>query len=147
MLDTIGPAARELGYVPNAQAQALARASTGLLGLVVHDIADPYFSSIAAGVMQEARAAGLLVALADTQRQPAQELAYVAAFRRDEALLLPHDLDYAALPGLSNEVKARLGEARPRSLGQAARLEGITPAALTILASQVRKSRRLATAE
>ncbi|MBV8851235.1 MAG: tRNA uridine-5-carboxymethylaminomethyl(34) synthesis enzyme MnmG [Methylobacteriaceae bacterium] len=76
-----------------------------------------------------------------------RQLADVAAFRRDEGLLLAEDLDYSGLPGLSNEVKARLADARPRSLGQAARLEGITPAALTILASQVRKSRRLAAAE
>jgi tRNA uridine 5-carboxymethylaminomethyl modification enzyme len=76
-----------------------------------------------------------------------RQMADVAAFRRDEALLLPEGLDYAGVPGLSNEVKARLGEARPRSLGQAARLEGITPAALTILASQVRKGRRIAAAE
>jgi tRNA uridine 5-carboxymethylaminomethyl modification enzyme len=76
-----------------------------------------------------------------------RQMADVASFRRDEALLLPDALDYAALPGLSNEVKARLGEARPCSLGQAARLEGITPAALTILASQVRKGRRVAAAE
>jgi tRNA uridine 5-carboxymethylaminomethyl modification enzyme len=76
-----------------------------------------------------------------------RQAADVASFRRDEALLLPADLDYADLPGLSNEVKARLAQARPRSLGQAARLEGVTPAALTILASQVRKSRRLAAAE
>ncbi|MCK5754943.1 MAG: LacI family DNA-binding transcriptional regulator, partial [Mycobacterium sp.] len=41
--DRVRAAARELGYKPNAQAQALARASTGLLGLIVHDIADPYF--------------------------------------------------------------------------------------------------------
>jgi tRNA uridine 5-carboxymethylaminomethyl modification enzyme len=73
-----------------------------------------------------------------------RQTANVASFRRDEALLLPDDLDYPSLPGLSNEVKARLREARPRSLGQAARLEGITPAALTILASQVRKGRRIA---
>ena len=76
-----------------------------------------------------------------------RQMADVASFRRDEALLLPDSLDYSRLPGLSNEVKARLREARPRSLGQAARLEGITPAALTILASQVRKGRRLAAAE
>jgi tRNA uridine 5-carboxymethylaminomethyl modification enzyme len=76
-----------------------------------------------------------------------RQMADVAAFRRDEALLLPEALDYVNLPGLSNEVKARLAEARPRSLGQAARLEGITPAALTILASQIRKGRRLAAAE
>jgi tRNA uridine 5-carboxymethylaminomethyl modification enzyme len=76
-----------------------------------------------------------------------RQMADVDAFRRDEALLLPDGLDYAGLPGLSNEVKTRLREARPRSLGQAARLEGITPAALTILASQVRKGRRIAAAE
>jgi tRNA uridine 5-carboxymethylaminomethyl modification enzyme len=76
-----------------------------------------------------------------------RQMSDVVSFRRDEALLLPDELDYAALPGLSNEVKARLAQARPRSLGQAARLEGITPAALTILASQVRKGRRLAAAE
>jgi tRNA uridine 5-carboxymethylaminomethyl modification enzyme len=76
-----------------------------------------------------------------------RQMADVASFRRDESLLLPDSLDYSRLPGLSNEVKARLAEARPRSLGQAARLEGITPAALTILSSQVRKGRRLAAAE
>jgi tRNA uridine 5-carboxymethylaminomethyl modification enzyme len=73
-----------------------------------------------------------------------RQRADVASFRRDEALLLPEALDYMTLPGLSNEAKARLAEARPRSLGQAARLEGITPAALTILASQVRRGRRVA---
>jgi tRNA uridine 5-carboxymethylaminomethyl modification enzyme len=76
-----------------------------------------------------------------------RQTAEVASFRRDEALLLPDNIDYSRLPGLSNEAKVRLAQARPRSLGQAARLEGITPAALTILASQVRQARRLAAAE
>ncbi|MBV9394109.1 MAG: tRNA uridine-5-carboxymethylaminomethyl(34) synthesis enzyme MnmG [Methylobacteriaceae bacterium] len=76
-----------------------------------------------------------------------RQRADVASFRRDEALLLPESLDYSRLPGLSSEVRARLAQARPRSLGQAARLEGITPAALTILSSQVRKGRRLAAAD
>ena len=44
--DRVRSAAEELGYVANAQAQALARSTTGLMGLVVHDIADPYFSAI-----------------------------------------------------------------------------------------------------
>jgi LacI family transcriptional regulator len=48
-------AAESLGYVANAQAQALARSTTGLIGLVVHDIADPYFASIAKGVQLRAR--------------------------------------------------------------------------------------------
>jgi tRNA uridine 5-carboxymethylaminomethyl modification enzyme len=73
-----------------------------------------------------------------------RQTAEVASFRRDEALLLPDNIDYSRLPGLSNEAKVRLAQARPRSLGQAARLEGITPAALTVLASQVRNGRRLA---
>ena len=78
-------AAAELGYTPNPHAQAMARGRSNLVGLIVQDIADPYFAAIAAGVMREARAAGLLVALADTQRRSEEELAYVAAFRRDRA--------------------------------------------------------------
>lgn len=50
--ERVKTAAEELGYVANAQAQALARSTTGLVGLVVHDIADPYFSAIAHGVQQ-----------------------------------------------------------------------------------------------
>jgi DNA-binding LacI/PurR family transcriptional regulator len=56
-------AARELDYSPNAQAQAMARGRTATLGLVVHDIADPYFSAIASGVIEAAAAHGLLVTI------------------------------------------------------------------------------------
>jgi tRNA uridine 5-carboxymethylaminomethyl modification enzyme len=63
----------------------------------------------------------------------------IAAHRRDESILLAEDLDVSALPGLSNEIKARLQAVRPRTLGQAARIEGVTPAALTLLAAHVRK--------
>ncbi|WP_020173986.1 tRNA uridine-5-carboxymethylaminomethyl(34) synthesis enzyme MnmG [Methyloferula stellata] len=63
----------------------------------------------------------------------------IAAFRRDESLAIPMDLDYRRLPGLSNEVRARLEAVRPGTMGQAGRIEGITPAALTLLASQVRR--------
>lgn len=59
----------------------------------------------------------------------------LAAFRRDEAVEFPPGLDFGGLPGLSREVQGRLQQVRPISLGQAARLEGITPAALTILAA------------
>lgn len=61
-------AARELGYLPNASAQALARNSSVLVGLVVHDIADPYFSGIAAGVTRIVEEAGLVVVLGTTGR-------------------------------------------------------------------------------
>ncbi len=57
----------------------------------------------------------------------------IAAFRRDEALMLPGDLDYAGVAGLSTEIVQRLSRIRPSTLGQAARIEGVTPAALTAL--------------
>ena len=76
----------------------------------------------------------------------ARQAADVASFRRDEDLALPDDLDYAALPGLSNEVKQRLHAVRPRTLGQAGRIDGVTPAALTLLLAHMRngQSRRRA---
>jgi tRNA uridine 5-carboxymethylaminomethyl modification enzyme len=57
----------------------------------------------------------------------------VARFRQAEERLLPEDLDYDSVPGLSTEVKERLSAVRPRSLGQAARIPGVTPAAVSIL--------------
>jgi tRNA uridine 5-carboxymethylaminomethyl modification enzyme len=71
-----------------------------------------------------------------------RQAADVAAFRRDESLLLPEDLDYAQVTGLSNEVRQKLAQVRPRTIGQASRLDGITPAALTLLAAYVRRNRR-----
>ncbi len=59
--------------------------------------------------------------------------------RRSEALRLPADLDYAAVAGLSNEARQRLAEARPATLGQASRLPGMTPAAVSILLIHVKK--------
>ena len=71
-----------------------------------------------------------------------RQAADVAAYRRDETLVLPNDLDYGEISGLSNEVRQKLGAARPRTLGQAGRLDGMTPAALTLLASHLRRSER-----
>jgi tRNA uridine 5-carboxymethylaminomethyl modification enzyme len=65
----------------------------------------------------------------------------VAAFRRDEALILPAGLDYAFVGGLSNEVREKLADVRPATLGQAARIEGVTPGALTALLAHVRRPR------
>jgi tRNA uridine 5-carboxymethylaminomethyl modification enzyme len=72
------------------------------------------------------------------QRQAAD----VAAYRRDEALGLHADTDYAAIQGLSNEARQKLQSHRPRTLGHAARIDGITPAALMLLAAHVRRARR-----
>ncbi len=63
----------------------------------------------------------------------------IQAFRKDEALVLPSGIDYDAITGLSNEVRNKLKAARPGTLGQAARIDGMTPAALTILLKVVRK--------
>ena len=63
----------------------------------------------------------------------------VAAFRRDENLTLNPDLDYGAVGGLSNEIREKLQTIRPLTLGQAARIEGVTPGALTALLAHVRR--------
>jgi LacI family transcriptional regulator len=105
--ERVKAAAASLGYIPNAQAQALARSSSGLLGLIVHDIADPYFSSIARGVQSAARELGKILLLTSTEGTPAEERLAVEAFtsRRADAIVLagsrstrPDDaLDNAAL--------------------------------------------------
>jgi tRNA uridine 5-carboxymethylaminomethyl modification enzyme len=71
-----------------------------------------------------------------------RQAADIAAYRRDEALALPDDLDYAAVSGLSHEVRQKLASVRPRTLGQAGRIDGVTPAALTLLAAHLRRPRR-----
>jgi tRNA uridine 5-carboxymethylaminomethyl modification enzyme len=63
----------------------------------------------------------------------------IAAYRRDEALALPADLDYAAIGTLSNEVRQKLQAHRPATLGQASRISGVTPAALVALLKYVRR--------
>ena len=63
----------------------------------------------------------------------------IVAYRRDEALELPVDLDYAAVGSLSNEVRQKLQTHKPATLGQAARISGVTPAALIALLKYVRR--------
>jgi len=70
-----------------------------------------------------------------------RQTADVDAFRRDEGLILT-DIDYADVPGLSNEARTKLEAARPRTVGQAGRLDGLTPAALGILAAYLRRQAR-----
>ena len=71
-----------------------------------------------------------------------RQAADVESYRRDESLALPDDVDYAALPGLSNEARHKLDARRPRTVGQAGRIDGITPAALALLAAHVRRQSR-----
>ncbi|WP_093092272.1 tRNA uridine-5-carboxymethylaminomethyl(34) synthesis enzyme MnmG [Shimia aestuarii] len=66
----------------------------------------------------------------------------VEAMQRDENQKIPHDFDYALVEGLSNELKLKLGQARPDNLSQAGRIDGMTPAALTLLLAKIRQSLR-----
>jgi tRNA uridine 5-carboxymethylaminomethyl modification enzyme len=68
-----------------------------------------------------------------------RQAADVESYRRDESLVLNEDLDYASLPGLSNEVRQKLQLHRPRTIGQAGRIDGVTPAALTLLVAHMRR--------
>ena len=71
-----------------------------------------------------------------------RQAADVESYRRDESLVLTDDIDYAALPGLSNEVRHKLKTQRPWTIGHAGRIDGVTPAALTLLAAHVRRQHR-----
>jgi tRNA uridine 5-carboxymethylaminomethyl modification enzyme len=86
-------------------------------------------AEIATQIEIDAKYAGYL------ERQDAD----VAAYRRDEELALPADIDYVAMTALSMEVRVKLAKVRPVTLGQAARISGVTPAALTILLRYVRR--------
>ena len=66
------------------------------------------------------------------------------ALARDEAVTIPDDFDYGALSGLSNELVMKLQRVRPRTLGQASRMEGMTPAGLTLILSRIKRAQRKA---
>ncbi|KAI94446.1 tRNA uridine 5-carboxymethylaminomethyl modification protein [Rhodomicrobium udaipurense JA643] len=70
--------------------------------------------------------------------------ASIVAFRKDEAVAIPPALDFAAIQGLSNEVRQKLDRHRPATLAQAARIDGMTPAALMVLLAHIRKTARAA---
>jgi tRNA uridine 5-carboxymethylaminomethyl modification enzyme len=71
-----------------------------------------------------------------------RQAADVESYRRDESLVLGDEVDYASLPGLSNEARHKLQTHRPRTIGHASRIDGITPAALTLLAAHIHRQSR-----
>ena len=130
------PALRRHGIAVNAD--GIARSAAELLAYPGIDLARlaaiwPELGAIAPDIAEQleidARYAGYL------ERQERD----IAAFRRDEALLLPDGLDYAAVGSLSREIRGKLAAARPATLGAAARISGVTPAALVALL-QVRQA-------
>jgi tRNA uridine 5-carboxymethylaminomethyl modification enzyme len=69
-----------------------------------------------------------------------RQSADIESYRRDERFELPEQLDYLALPGLSHEIRQKLHAQRPATIGQAGRIDGITPAALTLLVAHARRT-------
>ncbi len=72
-----------------------------------------------------------------------RQLRDVALLKKDEEVSFPSNFDFSSLPGLSNELKAKLISVKPTNLAQASRIEGMTPAALTLLLAKIRQSERL----
>ena len=70
----------------------------------------------------------------------------IKSFKKDESLIIPKDINYKNLSGLSNEVRSKLMSIKPKTLGQAIRIDGITPAAIIILLSHIKKLKFKATA-
>ena len=70
----------------------------------------------------------------------------IEAFKKDESIAIPKDIDYDLFSGLSTEIKSKLKEVRPSTLGQALRIDGVTPAAAIILLGYIKKSRYKASA-
>ena len=68
-----------------------------------------------------------------------KQKADILAFKRDENLSIPYNIDYDSLSGLSNEVKSKFKQIMPKTMGQALRIDGITPAAVYILLSHVKR--------
>jgi LacI family transcriptional regulator len=106
----VNQAVAELGYTANLQARAVATGQSNMVGVVVHDIADPYFSSIAAGLIEAAYPRRLLVCLSSTAAGEAGEREYVALMRSQRAraviLIGSRSDDAAMLAGLRAEIEA-----------------------------------------
>jgi LacI family transcriptional regulator len=110
LAERVHQAVAELGYTANLQARAVATGQSTMVGVVVHDIADPYFSSIAAGLIEVADAHGLLVAMSSTPAAEAAEQAYVALMRAQRAraviLIGSRTDDEQAIEALKAEITA-----------------------------------------
>jgi len=129
-------ALRRYGIAVNAD--GIARSAAELLAHPDIDVARltavwPQLATLSADIAEQleidARYAGYL----DRQARD------IAAFRRDEAMVLPAALDYAAVGGLSAEIRGKLAAARPATLGAASRISGVTPAALAALLQYVKR--------
>ena len=110
LAERVNQAVADLGYTANLQARAVATGQSTMVGVVVHDIADPYFSSIAAGLIEAADARGLLVCMSSTAAAETAEREYVALMQAQRAraviLIGSRSDDAAAREALRAEIAA-----------------------------------------
>jgi len=124
------PAGRELGLVDDERYAFFEAKRAAIAAGAVPAGADPRLAGqVALALGVEAKYAGYL------ERQDAE----IARLVRHEATALPADLDYGSVKGLSTEVRERLGAVRPLTLGQAARIPGLTPVAVSLLLVHLKK--------
>jgi LacI family transcriptional regulator len=110
MASRVHDAVSALGYLANLQARAVATGQSSMVGIVVHDISDPYFSSIASGLIEVAADRGLLACLSSTTAREAGERDYVSLMRAQRAraviLIGSRSDDERARAGLASEIAA-----------------------------------------
>jgi tRNA uridine 5-carboxymethylaminomethyl modification enzyme len=131
-------ALRELGLKVNLDGQR--RTAAGLLGYPGIDLQVlarlwPELAEMEPEIAEQLETEALYTGYLERQETD------IRSFKRDESLVLAPDLDFHAIAGLSNEVRSKLDRSRPATLGAAARISGITPAALTALLGHVRRRR------
>jgi len=127
-IDAMGlPAPRNGGPRSAFSVLSLPRATPSMIAARV-----PEFAALPLNVQEQLARDALYAPYERRQSAEAEVL------RRDERVILPADLDYANIPGLSAELKAKLSQVRPANLAQAARMEGMTPAAVLLLAARLR---------
>lgn len=100
------------------------------------DLLFPDFAAMPASIREQTAIDALYAQYLHRQEQDARLL------QREEETVLPDDLDYAAMPGLSHELGVKLARQRPPTLAHAGRIEGMTPAALTLILAHLRKAQR-----
>ncbi|MEO1042716.1 MAG: tRNA uridine-5-carboxymethylaminomethyl(34) synthesis enzyme MnmG [Pseudomonadota bacterium] len=111
-----------------------------LPGVAISDLETPFPELVGLSADDRAKLEADATYSGFLERQEAD----MASFRREESLVIPADFDFRRLKGLSNEVAEKLAQARPATLGQAGRIEGVTPAALSLLLVHVKNLTRAA---
>ena len=131
-LNAIGLTVNQDGARRNGM-EILAFPDTSFVSLLA---ADPSLTSVPDEIRRQLEKDAIYASYIERQKKD------VEALRKDEKQAIPKDFDFSVLSGLSNELKDKLSRARPDNLAQAARVEGMTPAALSLLLSKLRQASR-----